>query len=140
VRIVFVDTSAWVALMRKKDADHARAAKFWKEITKSGSLLITSEFVLAETYTLMTSRKISVDQIESLSRLVDDCSSEGILRVEKASESTFRKARAVFMKHLDQRVSYVDCLSYLLARDKAADCIFSFDEHFRILGLDTRPY
>jgi predicted nucleic acid-binding protein len=140
MRIVFVDTSAWVALTRKKDIHHASAVKFWREITRSDSLLITSEFVLAETYTLMMSRKMNLNQVSAFKGLLENCMKEGILRVERASESTFAKAWNVFAKHMDQGLSYVDCISYLVSRDKKADCIFAFDDHFRILGLDTLPY
>ena len=83
---------------------------------------------------------MSASHIEGLSKLLDKCADERLLRVERASDSVFRKARGVFMKHLDQRMSYVDCVSYLLAREKSVDCIFAFDDHFRILGMDMRPY
>lgn len=140
MRIIFVDTSAWVALVRKKDAKHSRAVRFWNEALRSRALILTSEFVIAETYTLLMSRKMPANLIEGLSKLLDECEGEQLLRVERASDSVFRRARSIFMKYLDQRVSYVDCVSYLLARERAADCIFAFDDHFRILGLDTRPY
>src|SRR5512136_2175505 len=123
MRIVFVDTSAWFALLRKKDADHLRAAKFWREVIKSDSLVLTSEFVLAETYTLMVRRRMAAGHVKDFSSLLDDCSREGILRIERASESAFRKARAVFMKYYELQLSYVDCVSYLIAKEKAADCI-----------------
>jgi hypothetical protein len=50
---LFVDTSAFIALEDKSDNYHLPALEFKKEIANNKYRLITSNFILAETYTLL---------------------------------------------------------------------------------------
>jgi len=50
---IFVDTGAWVALADKDDADHQDAISIFPTLLKSSRALVTSNFVVAETYILL---------------------------------------------------------------------------------------
>ena len=51
--MIFVDTGAWVALEDKKDSHHAAALKFKKDLLITQTRLITSNYILDETLTLL---------------------------------------------------------------------------------------
>jgi predicted nucleic acid-binding protein len=51
VKRLFVDTSAWVALLDASDDCHEAAARFWSGLKNSPVKLVTSDHVLDESYT-----------------------------------------------------------------------------------------
>ena len=51
--MIFVDTGAWIAIEDRKDVHHKKAMDFKNKILVSRSRLITTNYVLDETYTLM---------------------------------------------------------------------------------------
>ena len=53
---VLVDTSAWLALYDRNDQHHERAAALASDLKAQRSLLVLSEFLLAESLTLIRYR------------------------------------------------------------------------------------
>ncbi|MBK7551773.1 MAG: PIN domain-containing protein [Syntrophaceae bacterium] len=53
---VFIDTSAFYALLDRDDDNHARARNAWTDILEAGAVAVTSSYVLVETVALMQSR------------------------------------------------------------------------------------
>ncbi len=51
MRLVFVDTSAWIAMGSQDDQYHQPAVDFFKVLASERARLVTSDFVLSETYT-----------------------------------------------------------------------------------------
>jgi len=51
MKLMFVDTNAWIALNYPKDRYHSKAAKLNRRFLKDGYRYITTNFVLDETYT-----------------------------------------------------------------------------------------
>ena len=50
---IFVDTSSWCALYDPSDQYHQKATDFWKKLKSQPTRLVTSEYILDETYTLL---------------------------------------------------------------------------------------
>jgi len=53
---IFVDTSAFYALLDRDDRNHQKAKKKWAEILEATPALVTSNYVLVETLALLQSR------------------------------------------------------------------------------------
>lgn len=51
--MIFIDTSAWIAIEDKKDINHTKALELKQELLASRERTITTNYVLDETYTLM---------------------------------------------------------------------------------------
>jgi len=51
--VIFVDTGAWVALEDKRDSHHDAALQFKHILLAANTRLITTTYVLDETYTLL---------------------------------------------------------------------------------------
>jgi predicted nucleic acid-binding protein len=138
--LVFVDTSAWVALgLRKDKANHARATSFLAKMKEDGAVMVTSDYVLDETFTILMSRKVELDRIVLFNKTLEINVQAGTLRRVNVDDDICKKAWAEFRRYYEHAVSFTDCTSYLIAKKIQADCIFSFDEHFRIMGLDVKP-
>jgi predicted nucleic acid-binding protein len=138
--LVFVDTSAWVALgLRKDKASHARATSFLAKLKEEGAVMVTSDYVLDETFTVLMSRKVELDRIVLFKKTLETNVQAGTLRLVNVDDDIFKHAWAEFRRYYKHAVSFTDCTSYLIAKRIQADCIFSFDEHFRMMGLDVQP-
>ena len=51
--MIFVDTSAWVALEDRSDTNHWKAIAYKDEFLHSKTRMVTTNYVLDETYTLL---------------------------------------------------------------------------------------
>jgi len=124
---VFVDTGAFCALTVPSDTWHASALSALKVIREANALIFTSNFVLAETYTLINVRAGRHAALSFMSR--NEQSGINVLRVTEDTEAT---AAAIFRKYDLPRLSFTDCTSFALVNAHRIDHVFSFDEHFRI--------
>jgi uncharacterized protein len=138
--LVFVDSSAWVALgLRKDQANHERAVSFLETIRENRAVLATTDYVLDETFTVLMRRKVDVRKLADFKASVDESVRSGYMKLVRIDEETFRSAWGVFEKFCEHGISFTDCTSCVVARKIQADCVFGFDEHFRIMGLDLKP-
>jgi uncharacterized protein len=132
LRAVFVDTGAWVALRYKRDQYHARARALLKRLRAERLALVTTEWVLAETVTLLKARG-AVDHAIALGTAVQD-GRLGIL-VESTPE---RRAQAwkLFERHRKLRAGWVDCASFAVMEELALRKFFGFDDDFVRAGFE----
>lgn len=132
-RAVFVDTSAHFALANEKDMDHQKAKTCLKQLTEESVTLMLSNFIIAETYTLML-RKIGRDKaiqyIEKLKKTAE------IIRISEEDE---KKAWEIILKYSDKDFSYVDATSFVLMERLGLLEAFAFDEHFDQYGFISLP-
>jgi predicted nucleic acid-binding protein len=123
---VFLDTGAFLALADEDDRYHIAAKSTYTELLQSKAQLLTSNFVLSETYTLIRSRVGHRAAVEFMKRL--EQTGIKVLRVSEAIEQT---AKAIFVRHDDKDFSFVDCTSFALIDHHRLDHAFAFDGHFR---------
>lgn len=133
--MIFVDTGAFVARHLARDQHHRRAQDGWHELAGSGEACATSNFVLDETLTLLGRRAgypFAAQRGVALmtSRVLT------ILRPEPEDEWN---ALELFTKYADQRVSFTDCVSFVLMRRAGIARAFTFDRHFAIAGFQVWP-
>jgi predicted nucleic acid-binding protein len=123
---VFLDTGAFLALADEDDDYHAAAKSIYTEMLQSKAQLLTSNFVLSESYTLIRSKVSHRAAVEFMKRL--DQTGIKVLHVSEAIEQT---AKAIFVRYDDKDFSFVDCTSFALIDHHRLDHAFAFDAHFR---------
>jgi predicted nucleic acid-binding protein len=127
---VFVDTSAFYALASASDEFHGPARALYEKLLREDAELLTSSYVLVESFALIQSRLGFAVLREFVSSI------EGLLRIIWVDERLHRRAWELLEKR--QTVSLVDCASFLIA--KAEGCqVFAFDEDFAREGLAVLP-
>lgn len=129
---LFVDTSAWLALNDKNDQYHNKAVAKSSLIKKQRIELITSEYVIDESITLIRyrmSHKASVIFGESLLK------SSIVMIVDVSDEDRF-KAWNIFKQYSDKELSFTDCTSFVLMKNLKLQKALTFDEHFRQMGFE----
>jgi predicted nucleic acid-binding protein len=123
---VFLDTGAFLALADEDDDYHSVAKSVHTQLLVAHAQLLTSNFVLAETYTLIRFKVGHRAGVEFIKRF--DSTGIKILRVTEAIEQA---ARAIFIRYDDKEFSFVDCTSFALIDHHRLDQAFAFDSHFR---------
>jgi predicted nucleic acid-binding protein len=138
MRRIFVDTSAWDAIADAGDPNHD-AALLFQEVIAGQCLLVVTDYILDELYTLLllnVGYQRAVDFKHKLDVLVE----EKILDVIWVSEEVAGEAWDVYEKfNVDKQWSFTDCISYVVMKQQGIDEAFAFDDDFRQMGFVCRP-
>jgi predicted nucleic acid-binding protein len=123
---VLVDSSAWYALVNTRDKNHLAAKRF----LDAGHRLLTTNFVVDETITLVLVRKgyrAAVDLGEQLW-------SEEQAHIVWLSRADQHAAWRLFKHYSDKEFSFTDCTSFVVMERLGLTQAFAFDEHFSQTG------
>jgi uncharacterized protein len=135
MRSVFVDTSAFVALRNRSEAEHERARSTLAELISDGAALFTSNYVFAETYTALMVRVGRSEAIE-WGRRFRAGGAVDLVHIDRATED---RAWEILERYDDKRWSYVDATSFALLERGGESDAFAFDSHFSQRGLQVVP-
>ena len=127
---IFVDSSVWYALVNARDKNHLAAKRF----LDAGHRLLTTNFVVDETITLVLVRKgyqAAVDLGEQLW-------SEEQAHIVWLSRADQRVAWQLFKRYSDKEFSFTDCTSFVVMERLGLTHAFAFDEHFSQMGQFVR--
>lgn len=132
---VFVDTAGWMMLADAADPQHARARAFRDDWVERGGVLVSTDYVMDETLTLIRMR-VGLAAAEAWWKQV-----EGSTRVswEAIDASRAEKARAWLFRWTDKNFSFTDCTSFVVMREKRLRLALTSDAHFVQAGFERRP-
>jgi len=126
-RLVFVDTSAWYALVDKSDRDHTSAVNSVRNLTRP---LITTNYVFDETLTLIKVKLGTRIAIDFGRKLWNQELAMRILVTKKDEQ----RAWDLFSQYDDNGFSFTDCTSFAVMERMKIDTAFVFDDHFTQYG------
>ncbi len=135
MRRVFVDTSAFVALRNRSEAEHASARRALSGLTEQKVPLVTTNLIFSETFTALLVRVGHGEALEwgrhfRSSRFID------VIRVDEAIEDD---AWSLLERHDDKRWSHVDATSFATMARYGITEALTFDRHFAQQGLLILP-
>ncbi len=130
---VFVDTSAFYALLVQDEAGHEGVAKHWRESTQSGTSLVTSNYVLVETHALLQSR-FGMDAVRDFQR-----SLVPLVNVRWIDAGVHRQAVERLLKTDHRKLSLVDVTSFLLMDQEGIRTALALDPDFAENGYEVVP-
>lgn len=128
---IFVDTGAWLAIVDKSDSLHKQAQQIYASVIRSGSILVTTNLVVSESYTLIQRRigqKVAVQFLSSVQN------SPRLLVIYSDSKIE-TDAQKFLRQYADQKFSYVDAVSFAVMKQREIVEAFAFDHHFLIAGF-----
>jgi predicted nucleic acid-binding protein len=131
--ISYVDTSAFLAVLDAGDENHQKARDKWKDLIVNEALLVTSNYVLVETFALIQHRL----GMEAVREFQDDI--VPILTIEWVNENVHQAGVMGLLAAGRKRLSLVDCVSFALIRQLGIKTVFAFDKHFREQGFQCAP-
>lgn len=129
--IAFVDTSALLAVLDRQDQAHARARAIWEQLIDSAERLVTTNYVLVETYALTQSR-LGLDAVRALTEDVVP-----VLHVYWVTDADHRAAVAALLAAHRRQLSLVDCTTFVVMRHLHLRAAFAFDTDFTAHGFET---
>ena len=132
---LFVDTGGWYACADEADTVHALARTARDEWLESGGLLVTTDYVLDETLTLLRAR-LGLAATESWWHQIETASR---LRWEWINMVRVEKAREIFFRHRDKSYSFTDCTSFVVMKELRLKQALTTDKHFVQAGFQVVP-
>lgn len=124
---IFVDTSAWYAIIDKTDQNHTVAVGKIQMVDRP---LLTSNYILDEIPTLLKTRLGSPIAIPFGQKLLD----EEVSTLVRITEEDEARAWRIFCQYEDKAFSFTDCTSFALMERLEIDTAFAFDDHFHQYG------
>ena len=128
---VFVDTSGVYALLVASDAFHGRARAAFEALRKEDARLVTTSYVLVESYALL-GRRIGVEAVRRFR--VDVAPLMEVIWVDRALHED---ALDSLVARGATDVSLVDAVSFAAMRAGSVDRALTFDAHFADEGFET---
>ena len=126
---VFVDTSAFYAVLDGDDDRHARARRIWAVLLDSGTMLVTTNYIAVETCALLQNR-LGVDAVRTFSEDV-----LAAVEVRWITPEQHASAMSSVVAANRKKLSLVDCASFLAMRGGGLRRAFAFDRHFTEQGF-----
>jgi hypothetical protein len=132
---VFVDTAGWMACADAADPVHVRSCAARDGALEQGQILVTTDFVVDETLTLIRIR-LGLHAAKRWWQQVDESPR---VRWERVDVDRFEKARGLFFQYRDKRFSFTDCTSFVVMRELRLTQAITTDRHFRQMGFQVLP-
>lgn len=130
--IIFADSDAFVAILRKDDSNHPKAKRLYLQLEKLNVSFATSNYVFAEVITVISQKIGHKKALEFINNMRSPDSIYNFIRVTPEIEEM---AIEIFKKQTSKNVSFVDCTNMALIKHDNLDAIFSFDEIYRKNGI-----
>lgn len=130
-KTVFLDSSFLKGLIDFKDDFYQQAGKIWLRLRDERGNLITSNFIVDETLTLLRAKCNLETAVKFRDLLAENSYIIKIVRVTVADEAG---AWQWFVNDWS-RLSFTDCVSFALMKRLGVNRAAAFDEHFKRAGF-----
>lgn len=131
--IVFVDSSAVIALIDADVRFHIPSKQVWQEVLTQDAQLVTSNYILVEALAIIQNRI----EIQAVRLFQQDILP--VLNVIWIDEFTHAKGVSAMLAASRRGLSLVDCVSFETMRAGGITHAFSFDRHFSEQGFQVIP-
>ena len=130
-----MDTAGWMTMVDSKDPLHVQSLEVRDKWLENGGLLVTSDYVLDETLTLIRVR-LGLKAAKEWYKIIT-----GSPRciIEWITPERVQKAIRWFFDWEDQTFSFTDCTSFVVMRDLNIGKVLTCDQHFLVAGFEVLP-
>lgn len=133
MRLVLIDSSAFLSLEDPSERAHPRVKAALKSLVDARAHLITTNFVFDESYTLILTRQGRRRAIEWGKSLL----AGKLVRLLRVGEDHEARAWEILTSFEDKDFSYTDATSFAVAESLGIEEVLSLDRHFRQFGRLT---
>ena len=134
-RKVFFDTWGWLAIAHRDDRRHGEATSFYREFIVSGGLPVTSDYILAETISLLRSRT-TPKGTESFIDGILAAKQSNRIRIERIGEERWLAAWKLSKKFGDKPdISFADFTSFVVMKELRITEALTADRHYELSGM-----
>ena len=130
---IFVDTSAFLAVLDESDKNHKSAKPFWERIISEGDVLLSHNYILVETSALIL-RRFGMEAVRVFEHDIYP-----ILRIMWVTKDIHSAAVSAHLMAGQRTLSLIDCVSFEVMRRTGISKAFAFDHHFKDYGYELDP-
>ncbi|HET7091267.1 MAG TPA: PIN domain-containing protein [Anaerolineae bacterium] len=131
--MIFVDTSAFLAVLNADDQNHADARRVWENLVTREDVLVSSNYVLVETFAVVQNRL----GMAAVKLFQDDILP--VVTVEWVDETLHQAGIAALLTANRRQLSLVDCISFEMMRRLGIKTAFTHDRDFAEQGFECIP-
>ncbi|OGM23727.1 hypothetical protein A3D00_00805 [Candidatus Woesebacteria bacterium RIFCSPHIGHO2_02_FULL_38_9] len=135
---IFIDTSAWVELWFINEIHTKEIQELIKSETKLGSIFLTSDYVLDETFTRLITAK-SFQNAKRFYNKIIETQNTGNLTILWTDKRLFSEAWEWFEKFSEHKLSFTDATIYTFVKNLKIDEVLTLDQGFKKVGLVVKP-
>ena len=132
MRQIFIDSSAWIAVLNTNDVRHEQAGRLYREVLEKNLSFVTTSLILSETQVLLR-RRIGYDVAMSFLTSVNESARIKIVFPDLPIE---RQAKQILRQFSDQDFSLTDAISFVVMKEMGISQAFSYDGHFVTAGFE----
>lgn len=131
--VVYVDTSAMLAILHAEDTNHAKATETWLNLAQGEINLVCNNYVIVEAFSLLQ-RRYGLEKARALQERIVP-----LLEIDWLDEELHADAINSVLTANRRPLSLVDCSSFATMRRLRIESVFTFDEHFKEQGFKVMP-
>jgi predicted nucleic acid-binding protein len=131
---IFIDSGVFIAYVNKRDEHHASATRLVEDVMKNKyGAAFTSDMVFDESMTFILYKTGDISKAISVRDLIVGSGEKDIPRIMNllfVDENILEKSWDVFIKYAGKRLSFTDCSTIELMKNRNIEYLASFDGGF----------
>ena len=127
---IFIDTSAYFALLDPIDEHHAEAVAIVRQLAQQRYRHYTTNILLIEAHALLLS-ELGIDRAGQFIRAIR----AGNTVIVRARASDEERAEQILFRYTDKDFSFADAISFAVMERLGIQLVFTFDHHFEQYGF-----
>ena len=131
--MIYIDTSAFLALVNLDDPNHNQAMQTWENLIENEEKLICNNYVLVESIALIQ-RRVGLGAVSILHNDILP-----LIEVDWLDKDVHNSIVKALLKTNRRQISLVDNSSFDTMRRYGVETAFAFDSHFSKQGFGVIP-
>lgn len=129
----FLDTSYAIALASSRDQFHEQAVQLADQLEAAATQLVTTRAVLLEIGNALSKQRYRHAAIA----LLDALETDPAVEIVPLTEQLYMRAVDLYRQRDDKEWGLVDCVSFIVMRDREIYDALTTDDHFRQAGFNV---
>lgn len=135
---VFIDASAWIAVIDEQNPNHIQAREYYKKLIEQSARLVTNNIVVDECLSVLK-EKFGNEFAQQFLETIDESVLSVTLRVDWISRRIRRNVINNFLKTSSSKHSMRQYYVYESIKRKKVDIVFSYDENLKAFDFPVMP-
>jgi len=128
---VFVDTSAWIALINKSDVFHLKAKTIRDVLVRDDRQCLVTDYVVVEIANSLS----RIPWRSSAIQLINSIYASENINVVEIDKDIYVEAWKLYSERIDKEWSLTDCTSFVVMNRNGIAEAFTNDRHFEQAGF-----
>ena len=136
--IVFVDSSAWIAILDERNANYSSAREYFEKLLELSTRLVTNSLVIDDTL-LFLKQNYSNEFAKNFLDIIDESAMSINLRVDWLSRRVRRNTLNNFLKSSNKNLQTRHFYIHETLKRKKVDIVFSYDQSLKYFDFPVMP-